>query len=138
MKLVSALIAGLLFGAGLAISQMINPAKVIGFLDFAGRWDPTLALVMIGALTAAAPGFALAKRRPHSYLGEPIRIPERRAADAKLLIGAAIFGIGWGMAGFCPGPALAALSAASPAVFAFVGAMIAGILLYHFIPVARS
>jgi hypothetical protein len=138
MKLVSALFAGLLFGAGLVVSQMINPAKVIGFLDFAGDWDPTLALVMIGALAAAIPGFLVARQRQRSYLDEPIEIPTRRDIDHRLVAGAAILGIGWGMAGFCPGPALAALSTAQPAVFAYVASMIAGIVVYRAIPSVKS
>lgn len=134
MKIVSALFAGILFGAGLAISQMINPAKVIGFLDFAGSWDPTLGVVMIGALAAAIPGFALARRRPRSFLDEPTEIPVRRDIDLSLVAGAAIFGVGWGMAGFCPGPALAALGTGEPAVLAYVATMILGVALYRALP----
>jgi uncharacterized membrane protein YedE/YeeE len=134
----SAFVVGLLFGAGLAASQMMNPAKVIGFLDFTGRWDPTLAVVMIGALAASAPGFALARRRSRSLLGESMRIPTRRDVTARLVAGAAIFGLGWGIAGFCPGPALSALGTGQPRVFLFVAAMIGGMLLSRAMPGERA
>lgn len=137
-RIVSAFAVGLVFGAGLAVSQMMNPAKVIGFLDFFGAWDPTLALVMIAALVASAPGFALARRRAGSLLGEPMRIPARRDLTVRLFGGAAIFGIGWGMAGFCPGPALAALATAQLPVFIFGAAMITGMLLYRVVPAERA
>jgi len=106
----SGLFVGILLGAGFAISRMMNPGKVVAFLDFAGDWDPTLAFVMGGALIAAAPGFALAQRRGAPLFGGRLQIPTRRDIDAPLLTGAAIFGLGWGLSGFCPGPALAALS----------------------------
>jgi len=137
-RLASAFAVGLVFGVGLAVSQMMNPAKVIGFLDFFGAWDPTLALVMIGALAASAPGFALARRRTASLLGEPTRVPTRREITMRLIGGAAIFGLGWGIAGFCPGPALAALATGEPQVFVFVAAMIAGMMLYRFVPAERA
>jgi uncharacterized membrane protein YedE/YeeE len=127
----SSLIAGVIFGAGLAVSQMMNPAKVIGFLDFAGNWDPTLGLVMVGALIVSVPCFALVAKRATPALDDSFAIPHRRDIDWPLLGGAAIFGIGWGLAGFCPGPALAALQSGNWQVFGFVGAMIAGILLFH-------
>jgi len=127
-RLASAFGVGLVFGAGLAVSQMMNPAKVIGFLDVFGAWDATLALVMIGALAASAPGFILARRRTASLLGEPVRVPSRRDVTMRLIGGAAIFGLGWGIAGFCPGPALAALATGEARVFLFVAAMIVGML----------
>lgn len=129
--LLSSLLIGALFGAGLSVSRMIDPAKVVGFLDFAGDWDPTLGVVMIGALAAAAPGFALARRRSAPALGGSFQVPARGDIDGGLLGGAAIFGIGWGLSGFCPGPALAALSTGLWPVFAFVAAMIAGMVLYR-------
>ena len=132
---VSSLLVGMVFGAGLAISQMMNPAKVLGFLDFAGNWDPTLGFVMAGALVAAIPGFLLAKKGTASLLGGPFRLPTRRDIDSSLVAGAAIFGIGWGLAGFCPGPALAALGSGLWQVFAFVAAMVVGMLLFRFLPV---
>jgi uncharacterized membrane protein YedE/YeeE len=125
---------GVLFGLGLAVSQMMNPAKVIGFLDVAGSWDPTLAVVMAGALAVAVPAFALAKRRSAAWLGDAMRLPTRRDIDARLIGGAAIFGIGWGIAGFCPGPALAALGTGDASVFLFVAAMIAGMLSARLVP----
>ena len=134
----TAFAGGLVFGAGLAVSQMINPAKVLGFLDFAGRWDPTLAVVMIGALGASVPGFALARRRSRSLLGEPMRVPTRRDITARLVAGAAVFGLGWGLAGFCPGPALSALASGQPRVFLFVAAMIGGMLLSRAAPGERA
>jgi hypothetical protein len=130
----SSLIAGIVLGAGLAVSRMMNPAKVVAFLDFAGDWDPTLAFVMGGALIAAAPGFALAKKRSAPILGGTFRIPTRRDIDAPLVIGAAIFGVGWGLSGFCPGPALAALSTGMWQVAVFVAAMVAGMLLFRAVP----
>jgi hypothetical protein len=134
MVIVSSLFIGILFGAGLAISQMMNPAKVIAFLDFAGDWDPTLALVMIGALIASAPGFALAKKRAAPAFGGAFHIPARRDIDMPLVAGAALFGVGWGLSGFCPGPALAALGTGIGPVFAFVAAMLAGMLLFRALP----
>lgn len=131
MSLITALISGLLFGAGLILSGMANPAKVLAFLDLAGAWDPSLALVMLGAISVAFPAFQWAKRqRQHSsLLGKPITLPERPLADRRLIIGAVLFGIGWGLAGYCPGPALATLlSAGWPAVL-FVIAMMAGLLI---------
>ena len=130
----ASLIVGALFGAGLAVSQMMNPAKVVGFLDVAGNWDPTLALVMGGALIAAWPGFALARRRKAPVFDGSFRIPSRRDVDSRLLGGAAVFGIGWGLSGFCPGPALAALSSGLWPVLAFVAAMVAGMLLHRVLP----
>lgn len=134
IAVLSCLVAGTVLGAGLAISQMMNPAKVIAFLDFAGDWDPTLAFVMAGAILAAMPGYALARRRTGPVLEFGFQIPSRRDIDGKLLTGAAIFGLGWGLAGFCPGPALAALGSGMWQVVAFVAAMIAGMLLYRLVP----
>jgi hypothetical protein len=130
----SSLFVGILLGAGFAISRMMNPGKVLAFLDFAGDWDPTLAVVMGGALIAAAPGFAIAKRRSAPALGGSFQIPTRRDIDAPLVTGAAIFGVGWGLSGFCPGPALAALGAGPWQVAAFVAAMAAGMLLFRVFP----
>jgi uncharacterized membrane protein YedE/YeeE len=123
---VSALLSGFIFGLGLAVSEMTDPARVIGFLDLAGQWDPTLLFVMGGALAVTLPGFAMVQRRPRPLLAEKFTMPTKKEIDAPLIIGAAIFGIGWGLAGFCPGPALAALSTLSPSVAVFVAPMIAG------------
>lgn len=130
-QLFSSLFIGTLFGAGLAISKMIDPARVIGFLDVAGRWDPTLAFVMIGALAVTIPAFALARRKGISpVLGEAFRLPTARDIDGPLLLGAAIFGIGWGLSGFCPGPAIAALGSGLWPVIAFGISMVAGMVVF--------
>lgn len=106
MTILTALLCGLLFGAGLIVSGMSDPAKVQGFLDVAGLWDPSLALVMSGAIGIALPLFSWAYRREHSWLGTPIDRPENDAIDRRLLCGSAVFGVGWGLSGICPGPAL--------------------------------
>ncbi|MCP4327036.1 MAG: YeeE/YedE family protein [Alphaproteobacteria bacterium] len=110
---------------------MINPAKVLSFLDVAGHWDPTLAFVMAGALAVTVPGFAWLRARNVSVFGGELKLPTRRDIDHRLVIGAVLFGVGWGLAGFCPGPALAALSTGLPDVFAFVVAMVAGMLVFR-------
>ena len=130
----TSLFVGTLFGAGLTVSQMINPAKVLNFLDFTGDWDPTLGVVMIGALGGAIPGFMIAARRQTPFLGGTFQIPSRQDIDAPLIGGATLFGIGWGLAGFCPGPAIAALSSGLWPVFVFVAAMITGMLLFRLVP----
>ncbi len=107
---IAALVAGILFGIGLAVSQMINPAKVIGFLDIFGRWDPSLVLVMAGAVVVAFVGFRLVQSRSAPLFGKRFELPTRRDLDSRLIGGAAIFGIGWGLTGFCPGPAIASLA----------------------------
>lgn len=117
---------GLLFGLGLLISGMINPAKVLGFLDIAGQWDPSLALVMVGAIGVGTVLFRLFGQRRSSVLGEPMRVPTRRDIDRPLILGAVGFGVGWGLAGFCPGPAIAALGAGEGKAFVFVAAMLLG------------
>ena len=124
-----ALAAGALFGLGLAVSGMTNPDKVLNFLDLAGRWDPSLGLVMGGALLVSVPGFALIRRhRPDACAA-----PAYQHVDTRLLAGSALFGIGWGIAGYCPGPALANLAHAGEAI-AFVGAMLAGSQLARLLP----
>jgi len=132
--MLASLLAGAVLGAGLAISQMMNPAEVLAFLDFAGDWDPTLAFVMAGAIVAAVPGFAIARRRRAPLLEARFQIPTRRDIDLRLLLGAALFGVGWGLVGFCPGPAIAALGTAMPEVLIFFAAMLAGMVLYRFLP----
>jgi uncharacterized membrane protein YedE/YeeE len=126
MLLLSAFIVGTLFGVGLALSQMTNPERVIGFLDITGRWDPTLALVMAGALIVTLPGFYLVLRRARPVIDRQFHLPTQSKIDRRLLFGAALFGVGWGLAGMCPGPALAALVSGQTGLFLFVGAMIAG------------
>ncbi|ESJ21439.1 MULTISPECIES: YeeE/YedE family protein [unclassified Cupriavidus] len=131
MTAIAALVAGLLFGIGLMVSGMANPAKVLGFLDMAGAWDPSLAFVMIGAIAVAAPAFFLANRRQRSLLGRPMQLPAATGVTLRLVLGSAAFGIGWGLAGFCPGPALVALGAGYPKAAGFVGAMAAGMLVFE-------
>lgn len=127
MALIGACLAGLLFGLGLILSGMANPAKVLNFLDIAGTWDPSLAFVMGGAIAVALPGFWLIKHRTKPLAADQFQIPTRRDISRDLVLGAAIFGIGWGLAGFCPGPALVSLSGAAPTTLTFVVSMIAGI-----------
>lgn len=126
-----ALLAGLVFGLGLIISGMGDPAKVLNFLDIAGHWDPSLAFVMGGAITVGVLAFAWAKRRRHALLGEPMQWPAATRIDARLLTGAVLFGLGWGLAGFCPGPAVMNLATGAPEVWLFVAAMLAGMGLQH-------
>lgn len=128
MGVIGALVAGLMFGVGLILSGMVDPAKVQNFLDIAGIWDPSLAFVMAGAIGVAAPGFWLVRRRAAPLADPVFRVPSADAPiDRALVIGSAIFGIGWGLAGFCPGPALVSLPLAAPGAIAFVVAMIAAI-----------
>ena len=130
-KLILSLLSGLVFGLGLIVSGMSNPAKVLGFLDLAGAWDPSLALVMGGAIAVAMPAFWLAGRRRQSILGEPLQLPAARRIDRRLLLGSLAFGAGWGIAGFCPGPALVSLLAWQPKAWIFVGAMLAGMAVFE-------
>ena len=122
---------GLLFGLGLIVSGMANPAKVLGFLDLAGPWDPSLALVMAGAIAVGVVGFAIAARRTHSWLGLSMRLPSNRTIDRRLLAGGLLFGAGWGLAGFCPGPGLVALGAGYWQAGVFVASMLAGMVVYE-------
>jgi hypothetical protein len=126
-----ALAAGLLFGAGLTISQMIDPAKVVGFLDLFGRWDPSLALVMAGALVVTFLGYRVAHAQGRPWLAPSFAWPTRKDLDARLVLGAVLFGLGWGLAGYCPGPAIAGLALAEMPTVVFVVAMIAGMAIYH-------
>lgn len=131
MLVVTSLLAGLVFGLGLIVSGMANPAKVLGFLDLGGAWDPSLALVMAGAIAVGLGAFALAKKRSVSLLGAPMRLPTAGAVDRRLMIGSSLFGIGWGVAGFCPGPALVALGMGEGKAVVFVLAMLAGMLVFQ-------
>ena len=131
MAAITALLAGLLFGLGLMISVMANPAKVQGFLDLAGRWDPSLAFVMIGAIAVGSLAFFIAKRRKRSLLGLSMQLPASTVVTLRLVLGSASFGIGWGLAGFCPGPALVALGAGYPKAIGFVAAMVAGMVVFE-------
>ena len=138
MYALSSFVAGFVFGTGLIVSGMFNPAKVLGFLDLAGVWDPSLALVMAGAVAVGAVAFALAGRRSSTLLGTPIALPTATAIDARLVLGSLAFGVGWGLAGFCPGPALVALGALKLKALVFVVAMLGGMLGFEFVERARS
>ncbi|MBY0331596.1 DUF6691 family protein [Roseicella aerolata] len=129
---IAALAAGTLFGLGLTLSRMVDPAKVLGFLDIAGNWDPSLALVLAGATSTAAIGFRLILgRRSAPLFAEAFSLPTARAIDRRLVIGAAIFGVGWGLVGLCPGPALAGLGLAFRPVAIFVIAMLVGMAAFE-------
>ena len=130
MNTVFALLSGLIFGLGLIASGMTSPAKVKGFLDLFGAWDPSLALVMGGAIAVGAVAFAMARRRTVSWTGAHMEIPSSTVIDRRLLLGGVLFGAGWGVAGFCPGPALVAASAGSMAALGFVAAMLAGMTVH--------
>ena len=121
---------GLLFGLGLILSGMTDPGKVIGFLDVAGRWDPSLAFVMGGAILVGFFAFRLAGRRAHSFVGGAMHLPQRRDIDARLVLGSMVFGIGWGLAGFCPGPALVSFGSGVDQAAVFVAAMLGGMVIY--------
>ena len=137
-KILIALVAGVLFGLGLAISEMINPAKVLAFLDVAGAWDPSLAIVMAGALLVALPAYRAAMGRERPVLAERFFWPTARDVDRRLLAGAVLFGAGWGLVGFCPGPAVASFAFGLSKSFVFVGAMAAGAMLARVLPANRS
>ena len=131
MNAVSAFVVGLLFGVGLILSGMTDPSKVIGFLDLAGAWDPSLACVMGGAILVGFAAFRLARTRTESFLGGAMHLPAARHIDRELILGSLAFGIGWGLAGYCPGPAVVALGAGQDKAVLFVIAMIAGMALYE-------
>ena len=130
MRQLLALAAGLIFGIGLIAGGMTDPAKVKGFLDLAGAWDPSLALVMGGGIAVGLVAFALARKQKVSWSGDPIDLPTNNRIDARLLIGGALFGTGWGIGGFCPGPALVALGSGLMPALIFVVAMLAGMLIH--------
>jgi hypothetical protein len=130
MNRLSEFVIGLLFGLGLLLSGMTDPGKVIGFLDIAGSWDPSLAFVMGGAVAVGFFAFSLAKRRTTAFLGGAMSLPSARQIDTRLIVGALIFGAGWGLAGFCPGPALVSMAAGQFKALVFVAAMIAGMVLF--------
>ena len=123
---------GLLFGLGLLISGMTDPGKVLGFLDLAGAWDPSLALVMGGAIAVGFFAFGSAKKRTTSFLGGALHLPTAKDIDKRLVIGGLLFGVGWGLAGFCPGPGIVTMATGEPKAAVFVAAMIAGMLVFQF------
>ncbi len=138
MQIFASLLSGLVFGLGLIVSGMINPAKIQGFLDLAGKWDPSLALVMAGAVVVGLLAFAAAGRRERSVLGLEMPAPARKSFDRRCLFGSLAFGVGWGLAGFCPGPALVALGSGQIKAVVFVAAMLAGMALFELIERRRS
>ncbi|WP_137891139.1 DUF6691 family protein [Ramlibacter sp. 2FC] len=133
MASLTSLLAGLVFGIGLIVSGMANPAKVLGFLDLAGPWDPSLAFVMAGAIAVGSIAFFLARKRTVSLIGAEMRLPTSRSIDRRLVGGSLLFGIGWGIAGFCPGPGLVALGMGEAKALLFVAAMLAGMGLFELI-----
>lgn len=137
-RILIALAAGVVFGLGLAISEMINPAKVLAFLDVAGAWDPSLAIVMAGALLIALPAYRGATGRDRPVLAERFVWPAARDVDRRLLTGSVLFGAGWGLVGFCPGPAVASFAFGLAKSFVFVGAMAAGAMLARLLPADGS
>ena len=138
MRYLSLYLIGLIFGTGISVSGMANPAKVLNFFDIMGTWDPSLAFVMGGAVIVTFIGYRVVLKRPMPVMADRFHLPTASVIDARLLGGSAVFGIGWGIAGFCPGGALPALGTGSPAVFIFVAALLAGILLARGITSART
>ncbi|HJV72869.1 MAG TPA: DUF6691 family protein [Noviherbaspirillum sp.] len=133
MNMLISFLAGLIFGIGLIVAGMANPAKVLGFLDLAGNWDPSLAFVMGGAISVGAVAFAFARRRTLSLLGLPMRLQSSRSIDRRLVGGSFLFGIGWGLAGICPGPALVLFGAGFKEGLIFVASMLAGMLVFEWL-----
>ena len=131
MQSLIALLVGLVFGLGLIISGMTDPARVLGFLDLAGSWNPSLAFVMGGAIVVALPAFALAARRQRTLTGAPLQLPTATRIDRRLVLGALAFGAGWGLAGLCPGPALALLVTGNGKVLVFVASMLVGMGVFE-------
>lgn len=131
MAVFTSVLAGLVFGLGLILSGMADPAKVLAFLDLAGPWDPSLALVMLGAIAVGVVAFSVAKRQTTTLLGTTLTLPTARDIDRRLVGGSLLFGVGWGIAGFCPGPAFAALGMGEPKAAVFVGAMLLGMALFE-------
>ncbi len=131
MLVLTSLLAGLVFGLGLIVSGMANPAKVIGFLDLAGDWDPSLALVMAGAIAVGVVAFAVARRRKVSFIGAEMKLPTPSRIHRRLVLGSLVFGVGWGVAGFCPGPGLVAIGLGEARGVVFVAAMLAGMGIFE-------
>lgn len=133
MGIVTSLLAGIVFGAGLIISGMVLPAKVLGFLDITGAWDPSLGLVMVGAVLVGTGAFAAAGRRPRSLLGFEMKLPTARHIDHRLIAGSLLFGAGWGIAGLCPGPAIVNLGTGQTKAIVFFLALLAGMAIFEFV-----
>lgn len=131
MQIVIALLVGLVFGLGLIVSGMTDPARVLGFLDLAGWWNPSLAFVMGGAIAVALPAFVVAARRQRTLTGAPLQLPTATRIDRRLVLGALAFGAGWGLAGLCPGPALALIATGNGKVLVFVASMLAGMGIFE-------
>jgi uncharacterized membrane protein YedE/YeeE len=131
MQKISEFVAGLLFGLGLLLSGMTDPGKVLGFLDVSGHWDPSLALVMGGAILVGVFAFARAKKRTTSFLGGALHLPKASQIDRRLVVGSLLFGAGWGLAGFCPGPGLVSMFSGQPKAAVFVAAMVVGMILFE-------
>ena len=138
MPLVTAFLAGLLFGGGLILSGMTNPAKVLAFLDLAGQWDPSLGFVMLGAIAVAAVAYRVGGRRARTMFGTSLHLPGAARIDTPLLLGSLTFGAGWGLVGYCPGPALTALSVGGRSTLLFVAAMVAGMAIFEVVERLRS
>jgi uncharacterized membrane protein YedE/YeeE len=138
MYTLASLLAGLVFGIGLIVAGMANPAKVQAFLDLAGAWDPSLALVMAGAIAVGAGAFALMRGRTSSLLGAPMKLPTARDIDRRLVLGSVVFGVGWGLAGICPGPALVLVGSGSLQGAVFLIAMLAGSAAFEWLELRRA
>jgi len=137
MFVLTSLLTGLVFGLGLIVSGMANPAKVLGFLDVGGAWDPSLALVMAGAIAVGFVAFRFMKNRTLSLMGAEMKLPTASRIDQRLVMGSVLFGIGWGIAGFCPGPGLVALGMGEPQALVFVAAMLIGMIVFELLELRR-
>lgn len=138
MNALTSLLAGLLFGLGLVVSGMANPAKVLGFLDLFGNWDPSMAFVMLGALLVGTIAFHIAGKRTRALLGAPISLPKTRDIDRRLVLGSLVFGIGWGLAGYCPGPVITSLAVGGSKPWIFFLAILAGMAIFELLERKRS
>jgi hypothetical protein len=138
MSKLIALLSGVIFGLGLIISEMVNPAKVIAFLDLAGAWNPSLGLVMAGAIAVALPAFYVAKRKQNSVCGMEMHLPNNKTIDTRLIVGSLTFGVGWGVAGFCPAPALVSAATGQWQAIVFSLAMIVGFYVFAILEKSKT